>query len=79
VPAQAATYELRQKLPDPYKRWSPTHLAESDFTKTHGDIRTKDYAIIVTCSNVPKEMNLHEHYQNLPEKLISAYYCDLGH
>mgnify|MGYP001590204077 CR=1 FL=1 len=69
--AQAATYEFRQKLPQPYKRWSSTHLAESVFTKIDGDIRTKDDTIIVTCYNVPKELNLHKHYQDLPAKLTS--------
>ncbi len=69
--AQAATYEFRQKLPQPYKRWSSTHLAESVFTKIDGDIRTKDDTIIVTCYNVPKELNLHKHYQELPAKLTS--------
>jgi hypothetical protein len=69
--AQAATYEFRQKLPKPYNRWNSTHLADSVFTKIDGDIRTKDDTIIVTCYNAPKELNLHKHYQNLPEKLAS--------
>jgi hypothetical protein len=69
--AQAATYEFRQKLPKPYNRWNSTHLADSVFTKIDGDIRTKDDTIIVTCYNALKELNLHKHYQNLPEKLAS--------
>lgn len=69
--AQAATYEFRKKLPKPYNRWNSTHLADSVFTKIDGDIRTKDDTIIVTCYNAPKELNLHKHYQNLPEKLVS--------
>lgn len=69
--AQAATYELRKKLPQPYNRWNSTHLAEAVFTKMDGDIRVKDDTIIVTCYNTPKELNLQEHYQNLPGRLIN--------
>ncbi len=69
--AQAATYQFRQKLPKPYNRWNSTHLADAVFAKTDGDIRVKDDTIIITCYNAPKELNLHNHYQNLPAKLIS--------
>jgi len=69
--AQAATYELRRKLPQPYSRWNSTHLAEAILTKIDGDIRVKDDTIIVTCYNVPKELNLQNSYQNLPAKLIA--------
>lgn len=69
--AQAATYQFRQKLPEPYKRWNSTHLAEAVFAKIDGDIRVKDDTIIITCYNAPKELNLHNHYQSLPTKLIS--------
>ena len=69
--AQAATYQFRQKLSEPYKRWNSTHLAEAVFAKTDGDIRVKDDTIIITCYNAPKELNLHNHYQSLPTKLIS--------
>ena len=69
--AQAATCELRKKLPKPYSRWNSTHLAEAVFTKMDGDIRVKDNTIIVTCYNVPKELNLHNQYQDLPARLIA--------
>lgn len=69
--AQAASYQFRQKLPAPYKRWNATHLAEAIFNKFDGDISVKDDTIIVTCYNVPEELKLQQHYQNLPEKLIS--------
>jgi len=69
--SQAATYQLRQKLPKPYNRWNSTHLADALFNKIDGDIKVKQDTIIVTCYNVPKELNLHEHYQNLPGKLMS--------
>lgn len=69
--AQAATYELRKKLPKPYNRWNSTHLADGVFTKMDGDIRVKDDTIIVTCYNAPKELNLQNNYHGLPAKLIS--------
>lgn len=69
--AQAATYELRRKLPKPYSRWNSTHLADAVFTKIDGDIRVKDDTIIVTCYNAPEELNLQNNYQGLPAKLLS--------
>ena len=69
--AQAATYELRKKLPKPYSRWNSTHLADAVFSKIDGDIRVKDDTIIVTCYNAPIELNLQNNYQGLPAKLIS--------
>ena len=68
--AQAATYELRKKLPKPYNRWNSTHLADALFKKMDGDIRVKDDTIIVTCYNAPKELNLQNNYKDLPAKLI---------
>jgi hypothetical protein len=67
--SQAATYQFRQKLPKPYNRWNATHLADAVFSKIDGDIRVKNDTIIVTCYNVPKELNLQKYYENLPEKL----------
>jgi Transposase DDE domain len=69
--AQAATYELRKKLPKPYSSWNAKHLAEAVFTKMDGDIRVKGDTIIVTCYNAPKELNLQNYYQDLPAKLVS--------
>jgi hypothetical protein len=69
--AQAATYQFRQKLPKPYSRWNAIHLADAIFNKFDGAISVKNDTIIVTCYNVPEELKLHQHYQNLPEKLIS--------
>ena len=69
--AQAATYQFRQKLPKPYSRWNAIHLADAIFNKFDGAISVKNDTIIVTCYNVPEELKLYQHYQNLPEKLIS--------
>lgn len=67
--AQAASYQFRQKLPKPYDRWDAAHLSDAIFNKIDGDIRVRDDTIIVTCYNVPNELNLQNHYENLPEKL----------
>ena len=67
--SQAAAYQFRQKLPKPYNRWNAIHLADTIFSKIDGDIRVKNDTIIITCYNVPKELNLQNHYENLPEKL----------
>ncbi len=69
--AQAANYQLRQKLTGPYNRWNSTHLSDAVFNKIDGDIRAVDDTIIVTCYNVPPELKLSQHYQNLPLKLIA--------
>ncbi len=69
--SQAASYQFRQKLPKPYDRWNAVHLADAIFNKIDGDIRVKNDTIIVTCYNVPDELNLQEHYQNLPKKLYT--------
>ncbi len=67
--SQAATYQFRQKLPKPYDRWNATHLADAVFSKIDGDIKVKDDTIIITCYNLPKELNLQNYYENLPNKL----------
>jgi hypothetical protein len=69
--AQAATYELRKKLPKPYSRWNSAHLADALFKKMDGDIRVKDDTIIVTCYNASKELNLQNYYTDLPAKLTA--------
>lgn len=69
--AQAATYQFRQKLPKPYNRWNAIHNADAIFNRFDGAVSVKDDTIIVTCYNIPEELKLHQHYQNLPEKLIS--------
>jgi hypothetical protein len=68
--AQAATFELRKKLPKPYKTWKSSHLSDAIFRNIEGDIRVEKDTIIVTCYNAPKDLNLPKIYQNLPQKLM---------
>lgn len=69
--AQAVVYQFRQKLPKPYIRWNAEHVAKSIFSGIDGDLRVKNDTIIVTLYNVPKELNLQKHYENLPQKLAA--------
>ena len=45
------------------------HLADSIFRGIDGDLRVKNDTIIITLYNVPEELNLRKHYENLPGKL----------
>ena len=67
--AQAAAYQLKNKLPKPYRKWSAKHLADSLFRGIDGDLRVKNDAIIVTMYNVSEHLNLAQHYTSLPQRL----------
>lgn len=69
--AQAATYQLRKKMPPPYRSWTAEHLAQSIFRGIEGDIRVKQDTIIVTFYGFPENLNIQKHYENLPAQLIS--------
>jgi len=68
--AQAATYQLKKKLPEPYKKWTAQHLADSILRGIDGDLRVKDDTIIATLYNVPESLNLKQNYEDLPNKLL---------
>jgi hypothetical protein len=67
--AQAAAYQLKKKLPEPYRNWTAEHLSNSIFRGIDGDLRVKNETIVVTMYNVPESLNLRQHYENMPEKL----------
>ncbi|MBC8182311.1 hypothetical protein H8E88_14505 [candidate division KSB1 bacterium] len=69
--AQAAIYQLRQKLPTEKKNWTAECLAEKLFSSIDGDIRVKNDTIIVTFYNAPNNDYFKEHYQNL-QKILEA-------
>jgi len=68
---QAALYQLRQKLPKPYEKWTAKHIANSIFNGIDDDIRVNNDTIIVTFYNLPEQLNLKKHYENLPEILAN--------
>ena len=68
--AQAATYQLRRKLPGPYDRWDAKHLSTEILSWCDGDIKVKNDTIIVTLYGKPKCLN-EKDYVNLPDILMS--------
>jgi hypothetical protein len=69
--AQAACYQLKQKLPQPFRHWTADTLANSIFRGIDGDSRIVDDTIVVTMYNVPEKYNLQNTYSNLPQKLVA--------
>ena len=69
--AQAASFMMRQRIGDPIANWDAEHTAKDFFKGLEGDIRVKHDTIIVTYYNAPNPELMKEHYENLPDKLIS--------
>ena len=67
--AQAALYQLRQRLGDPFASWDAAHLAEELLQGLDGDVRVHEDTIIVTFYNAPNAEALRSHYEQLPERL----------
>lgn len=66
--AQAATYQLRNKLKGEYNNWNAQHLAREILAWTDGDIRVKGDTIIVTIYNPHKHIDMNK-YINMPRIL----------
>ena len=69
--AQAATHQLKKKLPDDYKHWNAAHTAQDVLTNMEGDIRVEDDTIIITYYRDHEKLKLRQHYENLPKILES--------
>ncbi len=67
--AQAATYQLKSKLPKPYSQWSAPILAEKVLTNMEGDIRIKDDYIIVTYYKDHETLGLKNLYPAIEKQL----------
>ncbi len=67
--AQAATYQLKSKLPKPYKQWSAATLADKVLTNMEGDIRVKDDKIIITYYKDHEPLGLKNLYTNIDQQL----------
>jgi hypothetical protein len=67
--AQAATHQLKKKLPENYKRWTSARTSEQILTNMEGDIRMDNDTIIVTYYRDHEKLNLRQNFENLPEKL----------
>ena len=64
--AQAATHQLKNKLPKPYNQWTARHTAAQILTNMEGDLRVKDDTIIVTYYRDHCQLGIEPHYRNLP-------------
>lgn len=69
--AQAATHQLKSKLPDSYKKWTAQHTAQQVLTNMEGDIRVENDKIIVTYYRDHEDLNLKNNFENLPQILQS--------
>lgn len=69
--AQAATHQLKNKLPDTYKHWTAANTAQKVLTNMEGDVRVQDDTIIVTYYRDHEKLKLRQHYENLPKILES--------
>ena len=67
--AQAATHQLKTKLPSDYRQWTASHLAQQVLTNMEGDIRVKDDTIIVTYYRDHENLGLRNHFEDMPTRL----------
>lgn len=67
--AQAATHQLKSRLPQPYSQWSAASMAEKVLTNMEGDIRVKDDKIIITYYKDHEPLGLKNIYANLDQQL----------
>ena len=71
--AQAAIYQLRKNLGEPYSQWDAEHFARAIFTGLEGDVRVVDgQKVQVTYYNAPEAARWKKLYENLPARLKKA-------
>lgn len=69
--AQAATHQLKQKLPGDYSHWTAKSLADNLLTSLEGDIRVKKDKIIVTYYGDQKKLELEKYYSDITTQLVN--------
>lgn len=67
--AQAAVYQLRQRLGEPASSWDSRHTAAGLLAGLEGDVRVAENTIVVTYYNAPNVLALRHAYADLPAKL----------
>jgi hypothetical protein len=67
--AQSLIRQLRQRLPEPYRRWDSPHFAQDWFSGLEGDLRVEQDTIVVTYYNAPDARLWKHHFENLPQQL----------
>ena len=70
--AQAACFELKQLLPQPFSQWSAQHLAKTFFLDFDGSLKVRDDTIVITFYGVPEKLGLHQHFTHLPQRLARS-------
>jgi hypothetical protein len=68
--AQAATHQLKRKLPDDYKSYTAESLAGNILSNMEGDIRVEEDKIIVTYYGNHEKLKLKNNYENIENQLI---------
>jgi hypothetical protein len=69
--AQAATHQLKRKLPIDYKTNTAESLAKNILTNMEGDIRVEDDKIIITYYGGHERLDLKKQYHNIENQLIN--------
>lgn len=68
--AQAACFQIKQCLPQPFNQWTAQHLAKTVLLGLDASAHISNDTITITCYNVPPSFGLHHHFSNLPQKLL---------
>ena len=67
--AQAALYQLRQRLPPLYRAWSAHQIATQLFSVLSGDLHVQRDTLVVTLYDAPFDRAVAEPYEHLPDVL----------
>lgn len=67
--AQAATHQLKSRLPKPYSQWTARTLAEKVLTNMEGDIRVRDDKLIITYYKDHEPLGLKNLYPDIERQL----------
>ncbi len=71
LPAQAAVYQLRQRLGQPEAGWDSRCVAQRLLGGLEGDVRVGEEPIVVSYYNAPNAAALRQACENLPAKLAA--------
>jgi hypothetical protein len=71
--AQAALYQMRQRVGAPVKDWDARHMAQAWLGGLDGDVRVEQDTIVVTIYNAPNALAWKEHYEGLPARLQAEH------
>lgn len=69
--AQAACFEFKKILPQPYKQWTAMHTGQSLFLAFDATLKVKEDTIKITYYNVPKNLGIQHFFKNSPDNLAA--------